>query len=112
MLCADGVLATDSESVAVMLKFAVPVTVGVPPIVPKVELSTIPVGNDPEVTVQMYGGVPPVAVSCCAGQRMLTTQLWRSGVVIVTVPVHPPMVMLIGLTATVPMLSVTFHVTG
>jgi len=48
-------------SVAVTVKFDDPVVVSVPVMTPD-EDNVRPVGNDPEVTVNVYGLVPPDAV--------------------------------------------------
>ena len=48
-------------SVAVTSKFDVPAVVGVPEIVAPVRLS--PAGSEPEVTANVYGPVPPVALT-------------------------------------------------
>jgi hypothetical protein len=74
MLCADGADAMDPESVAVTAKLKAPVAVGVPSIIPVLACSVMPVGSEP-VDDHVYGGTPPDAVSCCAGQAMFTTQL-------------------------------------
>lgn len=49
------------ESVAVTVNVKSPVTVGVPEITPAVENVT-PVGSAPDVSVQVIGAMPPVAV--------------------------------------------------
>ena len=48
------------ESLAVMVKFEVPGVVGVPEIVPEL-LNESPAGSVPLLTLQVMGGVPPVA---------------------------------------------------
>jgi hypothetical protein len=50
------------ESVAVTLKAEVPGVVGVPEIVPEL-LNESPAGRVPLLTLQLMGGVPPVACS-------------------------------------------------
>jgi hypothetical protein len=50
------------ESVAVTVKVEVPRVVGVPEIVPEL-LNESPPGSVPLVTLQVIGGVPPVACS-------------------------------------------------
>ena len=51
----------NSESVALVLKFAVaPVPVGVPAMVPVDEFTLKPAGRDPELIKKLYGAVPPV----------------------------------------------------
>ncbi len=40
------------------------VPVGVPDTMPEV-LSDRPCGNEPPLVAQAYGGIPPVALSCC-----------------------------------------------
>ena len=52
-----------AESVTVTVKVAVPTVVGVPLIVPVVELRVNPAGSEPVVTDQVYGLTPPVAAS-------------------------------------------------
>ena len=50
------------ESLTVAVKFAVPLAVGVPEMTPVPEPRTRPVGRLPAMD-QVYGAVPPVAVS-------------------------------------------------
>lgn len=50
-------------SVTLTVKFAGPAAVGVPEIVLPEKLN--PAGSDPLATDQVYGGVPPVALSTC-----------------------------------------------
>ena len=50
-----------AESVAFAVKENVPNCVGVPEIAPVLEFSDSPPGKEPELTVQLYGVVPPVA---------------------------------------------------
>jgi hypothetical protein len=50
------------ESVTFTVKVEEPAVVGVPEIVPVVE-SVKPAGKDPELMLQEYGAVPPVAAS-------------------------------------------------
>jgi hypothetical protein len=59
---AAAVFAGELESVTLTVKLKVPDAVGVPEIVPLVESVRAP-GNDPELTLQLYGVVPPVAAS-------------------------------------------------
>ena len=58
----DAHCAGELESLTWAVKLYCPAVVGVPPSVP-VEPSVTPGGKPPEVTLQLYGGVPPVAVS-------------------------------------------------
>jgi len=51
------------ESVAVTVKVNVPAVVGVPDITPVPVLNNIPLGSDPAVMLNIYGAVPPVAVT-------------------------------------------------
>ena len=51
------------ESVTLAVKLNVPVAVGVPVMAPVLMLSVSPVGSEPVVMENKYGGVPPVAVS-------------------------------------------------
>jgi hypothetical protein len=56
-----GVLAVrPSISITPTTKVKEPVSVGVPPKTPVVELSNIPFGSDPDVTDHVKGDVPPV----------------------------------------------------
>jgi len=50
-----------AESVTLTTKLKVPVTVGVPEIVPPAGFSVKPVGKAPLIMLQVYGGVPPAA---------------------------------------------------
>ena len=60
-VCADGV-----ESVTLKVNaVALTAVVGVPLIRPVNEFTVKPPGNVPEVSVQVYGEVPPVAVNVC-----------------------------------------------
>jgi len=54
---------TEALSVTLTVKLDGPAVVGVPEIVPPERLS--PAGSDPLATDQVYGGVPPVALSAC-----------------------------------------------
>ena len=54
----------DSESVAVTVKLKLPLTPGVPDMIPVAVARLKPDGNAPAVTAQVYGGFPPVALSC------------------------------------------------
>jgi hypothetical protein len=58
-IAAVSELASDTWTV----KLLVPVPVGVPEITPVLEARDNPVGRVPEVMDQVYGGVPPLAVS-------------------------------------------------
>ncbi len=51
----------ESVTWSVMLKF--PAVVGVPEMVPVLEPSVKPLGNEPEVIPQVYGVAPPEAVT-------------------------------------------------
>ena len=53
------------ESVALMVKLAVPPAVGVPVIAPVVLFSERPSGSEPAETVYVYGDVPPLAETVC-----------------------------------------------
>ena len=53
----------DPLSVTLTVKLEGPAAAGVPEIVPPERLS--PAGSDPLATDQVYGGVPPVALSAC-----------------------------------------------
>ena len=59
---ADFVCAGLAESVTVAVKLKVPLTAGVPEMVPLVARLT-PAGRLPEVNAQLYGAVPPLACS-------------------------------------------------
>jgi hypothetical protein len=61
--CIAAVCAGDPESVTVIVNEKTPFEVGVPEIIPVVEDRLSPEGNWPPVTVQLYGGVPPLAAS-------------------------------------------------
>ena len=51
-----------AESVTLTVKLDVPVAVGVPEMVPALGLLKLkPVGSDPALMLQVYGGVPPMA---------------------------------------------------
>jgi hypothetical protein len=50
------------ESVTLTVKVDEPDAVGVPEIVPEAD-KVNPAGNDPELTLHVYGAVPPVAAS-------------------------------------------------
>jgi len=54
---------TEAASVAVTVKLAVPVPVGVPEMVPVAAASDNPAGKEPTVMDQVKGVVPPVAAS-------------------------------------------------
>ena len=56
-VCAVGAV----ESVTFAVKLNEPEVVGVPEIVPVAADSVKPVGSAPELTLQLYGVVPPVA---------------------------------------------------
>jgi len=56
-VCAAGRV----ESVTLAVKLNEPDVVGVPEIVPVAAASVSPAGNAPELTLQLYGVVPPVA---------------------------------------------------
>jgi hypothetical protein len=58
-VCAVGVV----ESVTLTVKLKVPDAVGVPEIEPVEAVKLSPAGNEPELMLQMYGVVPPVAAS-------------------------------------------------
>jgi len=45
------------------LKLYVPAALGVPAIAPLDDVKLNPEGNEPEVMLQLYGAVPPLAVS-------------------------------------------------
>lgn len=51
------------ESVTSRVTVEAPAVVGVPLMTPKV--SDNPAGSEPEVMLQVYGGVPPVAANAC-----------------------------------------------
>jgi hypothetical protein len=52
-----------AESVAVTVKAEVPEVVGTPLICPVAAFKVRPAGKTPTVTLQVYGGVPPLAWS-------------------------------------------------
>ena len=52
-------------SVTWMVKVAVAVAAGWPPIAPVAEFNERPLGSDPAVTNQVYCPLPPVAVRVC-----------------------------------------------
>ena len=56
-VCAVGAV----ESVTFAVKLNVPAAVGVPEIVPLAAASVRPAGNAPELMLQLYGVVPPLA---------------------------------------------------
>jgi hypothetical protein len=58
----DAVVPGEPESVTFIVKAKVPAAFGVPEIVP-VEDMVRPPGNAPELTLQLYGVVPPLAAS-------------------------------------------------
>jgi hypothetical protein len=58
-LCAVGEL----ESVTLAVKLKVPAALGVPEICPVEALRLKPVGNDPALTLHVFGLVPPLAAS-------------------------------------------------
>jgi hypothetical protein len=51
------------ESVTLTVKLNVPAVVGVPEIVPLAAASVRPAGNVPELMLQLYGVVPPLAAN-------------------------------------------------
>ena len=51
------------ESTTCAVKLNVPAVVGVPVIAPVEAFNVSPVGNDPLMIENVYGGVPPVATS-------------------------------------------------
>jgi hypothetical protein len=51
------------ESVTLAVNLNVPAAVGVPEITPVLAMSDRPGGKEPEAIAQLYGGVPPLAVS-------------------------------------------------
>ena len=51
-----------TPSVTLTVKFAVPVAVGAPLSAPVALFRVTPAGSAPEITLQEYGAVPPVAV--------------------------------------------------
>jgi len=59
---AVALCAGELESVTLTVNEDVPVVVGVPLICPEL-LSVRPAGNEPEVTDQLYGVLPPLAAS-------------------------------------------------
>lgn len=56
-VCAEG----EVESVTLAVKLNEPDVVGVPEIVPVAAAKASPPGNAPELMLQLYGVVPPVA---------------------------------------------------
>jgi hypothetical protein len=52
-------------SVTWILKLAAPLAAGIPLITPVAPASDKPAGNAPVLTTQVYGGVPPPAVTVC-----------------------------------------------
>jgi hypothetical protein len=58
-VCAVGTV----ESVTLAVKLNVPAAVGVPEIVPLAAASVRPAGNAPELMLQLYGVVPPLAAN-------------------------------------------------
>ena len=72
----------EALSATCTVKLAAPAVVGVPLIVPVVELSARPAGRAPPVTDQLYGLVPPVAVSVCE-YGVLTVPLGSGDVVVI-----------------------------
>lgn len=56
-VCAEG----EVESVTLAVKLNEPDVVGVPEIVPVAAARASPAGNAPELMLQLYGVVPPVA---------------------------------------------------
>lgn len=50
-------------SVTIAVNVNVPVALGLPVIAPVEAVNVKPVGSDPVAMLQLYGGVPPVAVS-------------------------------------------------
>jgi hypothetical protein len=58
-VCAVGAV----ESVTFAVKLNVPAVVGVPEIVPLAAASVRPAGNAPELMLQLYGVVPPLAAN-------------------------------------------------
>src|SRR5436190_18910099 len=53
----------ERESVALTVKLLVAIAVGAPLITPVLAFSDTPAGNDPKVTDQVYGAVPPLTAS-------------------------------------------------
>jgi hypothetical protein len=60
--CTAAVCAGEPESVTVIANTKLPLAVGAPEITP-VEDRVSPEGNCPPVTLQVYAGVPPFALS-------------------------------------------------
>jgi hypothetical protein len=58
-VCAVGAV----ESVTLAVKLNVPAVVGVPEIVPLAAASVRPAGSAPELMLQLYGVVPPLAAN-------------------------------------------------
>ena len=54
-----------SESVTIMVKFDVPVAVGVPLIAPVAAFNVNPAGKVPLKMDHVYGAAPPVAATVC-----------------------------------------------
>lgn len=71
------------ESVAVMVKFAVPDAVGVPSMTPVAPCSVRPAGNDPAVMLHETGRVPPLDCSVVAGYTLFIVPPGSDVVVIV-----------------------------
>jgi len=59
----DFAAVTEALSLTWTSKFRVPAVVGIPLIVPAAALRVRPEGRVPSVTVQLYGGVPPLAAN-------------------------------------------------
>jgi hypothetical protein len=59
---AEAVVAGEPESVTLIVKLKVPAVVGVPEIVPVADRVS-PAGRAPELRLQLYGMVPPLAAS-------------------------------------------------
>src|SRR5208283_5897626 len=57
----EAVVAGEPESVTLIVKLKVPAAAGVPEIVPVAADNVRPVGNAPELMLQLYGVVPPLA---------------------------------------------------
>jgi hypothetical protein len=83
---AYGIVAvTDAASVTWTRNTAVPSVVGVPTMTPVSGFNDRPAGSDPEVTDQLYGIVPPVALISCE-YATPTSPAGNEGVVIVREP--------------------------
>jgi hypothetical protein len=65
VITADFVCTGLLLSVTVKVKVDIPLSVGVPEIVPVVDAKVSPAGRLPEVIDQVYAGVPPLAVRVC-----------------------------------------------